>query len=432
VRSIRQRLLAVLLLGVCAAAALAGLATYLKARTDINELFDYQLKQMALSLRFQEFLRADAGEYDDEGNDFLTQVWDTNGVLLYYSKPGIELPRRLQLGFSTVSWRNQDWRVYTTLFRNHVIQTAQPLSLRQQMAASAALRIMIPILALVPLLAVLVWMGVGQGLRPLNDIAAALRLRKVEEMRPLPIAGLPDEIRPMIEALNDLLARLAGALETQRQFTADAAHELRSPLTALKLQMQLAERSATTAERAEAFHSLKLGVERATRLVQQLLTLARLEPGQDRAMASVELDQLARNVTADFAALAQSKGVDLGFNAAGPVVIMGNADALRVMLGNLIDNAIQYTPPGGKADVKVGDAGQDAVVEVSDTGPGIPPEERERVFDRFYRPTGSPGPGSGLGLAIVKKIADNHAARISLETGEGGTGLRVQVFFRRA
>jgi two-component system OmpR family sensor kinase len=235
-------------------------------------------------------------------------------------------------------------------------------------------------------------------------------------------------VRPLVSALNDLLARLGAALGRERAFMLDAAHELRTPLTALHLQMGALARAGTDAERLEATEALSAGVQRAIRLVEQLLSLSRQESRAEPARVRVALDQLAREVVAQLIPVSDANRIDLGISESQPVAVLGDPDALRTLLRNLVDNAVRYTPAGGRVDVAIlSSAEPRAIIKVVDTGPGIPPEDRLRVFDRFYRRPGTSPPGSGLGLAIVKSIADAHAATIMLDSGPGGAGLAVTV-----
>jgi two-component system OmpR family sensor kinase len=293
-----------------------------------------------------------------------------------------------------------------------------------------ALRILVPLAATFPLFAILIWLLVSRELRPLEDIAGAIRRRRPDSLEPLPAGGLPEEVVPLVSELNSLLSRLGGAIETQRRFTEDAAHELRSPLTALQLQIQLLERARSPEERHEALDALRAGAKRATHLVEQLLTMARLEPEAAReAPAEVALEDVAASVLADLEPLAEAKAVELRRGRVEPTRVAGQAEALRTLARNLVDNAIRYTPPGGRIEVSVlVDDGRPAL-EVKDSGPGIPPEERERVFDRFYRLPGAAAQGSGLGLAIVRQIADAHRAEVSLGEADHGQGLCVTVRF---
>jgi len=351
---------------------------------------------------------------------------------MFYSRPNLSIPMRPAPGFSTVQWNGQAYRVYTELDGLRIIQVAHPLSLRKDMAAALARRAVVPLAALLPLLAVGIWIIVGHALRPLSAISTALRARSPSALQPLPQQDLPEELVPLVGSLNDLLERLQRALEAQRQFVADAAHELRSPLTAVQLQLQLLKRAPDEAARAPALERLERGVQRSTHLVRQLLTLARQDPQAAQSDEQpVDLGALAREIVADFDPIAQRKGLALGVDSAGVVELRGRAEGLRAMLGNLIDNALRYTPWGGRVTVRVRRQPGAAVLEVEDTGPGIPPDQRERVFDRFYRATGSVDveDGSGLGLAIVKRVAEQHKAAITLSDGTEGKGLRVTVHF---
>jgi two-component system OmpR family sensor kinase len=306
------------------------------------------------------------------------------------------------------------------------------MRVREQIAAAAALRMITPVLLLLPALGLLIWLAVGRGLRPLEAVASAVQARTPAALQPLSDRGVPREVRPLVEALNDLLRRLGSALEAQRRFVADAAHELRTPLTALSLQVQLVERAASGEERAATLAAVKSGLARATRVVEQLLTLARQEPeAGGRPEAEIDLCELARLVIAGLIPLAEAKAMDLGMTRAEPVRVTGDREALRVLLANLVDNAVRYTPERGRVDISTFVAEGGAVIEVTDTGPGIPADERERVFDRFYRRAGGGAAGSGLGLAIVKAIAERHGATVELTEAPSG-GLAVRIIFREA
>jgi len=430
--SIRRRLLLGLLAVVLCAGLIAAFGVYLQARREANELFDYQLKQMALSLRdqtFNPFATAEPPELGEEF-DFVIQVWGRDGARLYYSHPHPALPNRARLGYETLATPDGLWRVFSLQQRGLTFQVAQPMSVRNELAATAALRTLTPFLLLLPALGLLVWITVGRGLRPLEAMARAVKARTPMALHPLPESGVPLEIQPLVESLNDLLHRLDRTLGAQRQFVADAAHELRTPLTALRLQIQLAERAATAEERTAAFATVKEGLTRAAHLVDQLLTLARQEPDvAERPLETVDLDGLAREVIAEYMLLATSKTIDLGMARSEAVTINGDRDGLRVMLGNLVDNAVRYTPDGGKIDVSVFAGAEGIVVEVADNGPGIAAADHARVFDRFYRGAEKGMPGSGLGLAIVKNIAERHHARVILAGGLDNRGLAVRVIF---
>lgn len=430
--SIRRRLLVWLLVGLFVSTSVAAFAVYLRAQVEARDLFDYQLQLMAAAFPNEGFGTATAPPLDETDTEdiVVVQIWDQNGAQLYLSRPGAAAPQSADIGFSTVATPDGNWRVYNALIGNNIVQVSQPTSVREQLAAGLALRTILPLLILLPVLIALIWITVGRGLRPLNAVASALGNRSANALKPLPEDGVPSEVQPLVAALNGLLVRLGRALSLQRSFIADAAHELRTPLTAVKLQIQLAERAVTDAERAAAFAQLKGGTERAARLVEQLLTLARNEPeAAERPFMPLNLTDMARQVVAEHAPIAQAKGVDLGLSGASSIAIAGDPDALRIMLGNLVDNAINYTPAGGAVDVEAAVQDDQPCLTVTDTGPGIPLAERERVFDRFYRHATAGASGVGLGLAIVRTIAQRHHASIELSDGDLGRGLKVTVRF---
>lgn len=427
--SIRQRLLLGLLVGLSLVLGIAGYATYCQARAEIDALFDYQLRQTALALRRQNLLAlAIGGEAGEGEGDLLVQIWDRGGGLLYVSRRDWELPFATQPGFADLLWRDQRWRLFALYAGDRIVQVAQPARLRLRMSADIALRNLAPFLLLLPGMALVIWFGVGAGLRPLHRVATEIQQRRPEALEPVSTERLPTEITPLVQALNDLLGRLANTLDAQRQFVADAAHELRTPLTAVRLQVEMAQRATDEAERVGTLDELRAGLLRASHLVEQLLAMARLDAAPVAgSVEAVDLLEVARGVVAEFAPIADDRGLDLGLLPSAAAAVAGDPGELRTLLGNLVDNALRYTPEGGRVDVRVQQVGNEAVLTVSDTGPGIPAAERTRVFDRFYRGTGVIAPGSGLGLAIVKRIADRSRASIGLEDTEPGRGLRVTV-----
>jgi two-component system, OmpR family, sensor kinase len=431
--SIRRQLLFWLLAIVVAGVGLAGWLIYRQALAEANELFDYQLQEIAEALPsepFNEILSSrDTG---DEG--IVLQIWNRNGVLMYYSHPRAPLAPRAELGFSTERTDRGDWRVYGAIVGDNVVQLAQPVSVRNRLAANVALRTLWPLIVLLPFLGLAVWLVVGRGLAPLSRVARALDTRHPEALDPLPEQRLPREVTPLVHALNALLERLAHALDTQKAFVADAAHELRTPLAAVQIQAQLVARAKDDEARREALTDLQAGVTRATRLAEQLLALARSEPDGHARARSVDLHALLDDCVAAYAPVAQQRGVDLGIEGSVPATVHGDADALRVMLNNLLDNATKYTPQGGRVDVSLRVDEGHPVVRIADSGPGIPVQERSRVFDRFYRVGAGAArartdvSGTGLGLAIVRRIADQHDASIVLGDSAAG-GLQVDVRF---
>jgi len=428
VTSLRNRLLAGLVGAVVLVGALGAWLSYRIARAEADAFFDAQLRETALLLRdeVQVFPGGARVPRAVPEYDFIVQVWSREGVRVYLSRPHEFVPGLTGPGLTTVRTRTTSWRVFGVDTGGGVIQVAQPMDVRERRAARLALRSLAPFAVLVPTLSILIAWIVARTVRPVRGFAAALRRRRPDDVEPIAVTGLPDEVRPVAEALNDLLARLRSALDRERAFLADAAHELRTPLTALDLQAQVVV-DAREEDRGAALDDLRAGVARVARLVEQLLAIAREQHGTAAAPEPLDLDELVRRTVADFVPLAEAAGIDLGIDAAEPVRVVGDADALRRLLGNLLDNAVRYTPAGGRVDVAVGFEGGThprAVVTVTDTGPGIPPGERERVFDRFHRVPGTTGTGSGLGLALARSIAGRHGGEVRLEDGPAGQGLR--------
>jgi two-component system OmpR family sensor kinase len=261
-------------------------------------------------------------------------------------------------------------------------------------------------------------------------VVQAVQIRTPQSLAPLPTVGLPQEVDTLVVALNALLTRLATALSAQRAFIAAAAHALRTPLTAVHLQAQLVARATGDDTRQQAIAALLQGVQRATHLVQQLLAMARLEPeATAQSLVPIALNPLLHAVLAEHAPLAADKAIDLGLVCDDPAQVLGEAESLRLLFGNLLENALRYTPAGGTVDVRIVCNPEALYVEVADTGPGIPPADRDRVFDRFFRGNVTPVSGSGLGLAIVKASVTQHHAQVTLSSPEHGTGLAVRVTF---
>jgi two-component system OmpR family sensor kinase len=437
VTSLRARLLVWLLGGVLLVGAAGGWFVYRNALVEADAFFDYQLRQTALLLSDQpvEYLLNPDIPQTSPDYDFVVQVWTLDGVRVYLSRPHAVLPAITRLGFSTVVTSEGRWRVFGVQAPTKVIQVAQPMRVRERQAVDLALRTLTPFVLLMPMLVIFIWFAVGHVLEPLKRLTLLVKARKVTALDPLPDENLPGEVQPLVGALNDLLGRLGAALERERGFMADAAHELRTPLTALHLQMGALARATNEAERADAMEKLSAGVQRAIRLVEQLLSLARQEPRADVIRKRLRLDDLAREVVAEMVPLADARKIDLGISASQPAYVLGDPDALRTLVRNLVDNAVRYTPVGGTVDLSVqesadpGNSKSGAVLRLVDTGLGIAPGERQRVFDRFYRPPGTSPPGSGLGMAIVKAIADAHGASITLDAGAGGQGLAVTIVF---
>jgi len=333
------------------------------------------------------------------------------------------------LGFADIEVQGVLWRTYSVATRERVIQVAQPSAVRRQLAARAALRSVTPLAAIAPLLAIVMAWLLSVALRPLARIASEVRARDAESLALLPMQGLPDEVSPLVGALNRMLQRLAQSFGAQRAFVADAAHELRSPLTALKLQIDALRSADNEASRGVAIESLHRGVERAVRLVEQLLTLARSERGAPAAPSQrVDLSELVRQAIADTAPAALARGSDFELDAEECVELDGDPAALAALARNLAENAVLHTPAGARVRVRLWRDEGVPVLSFDDSGPGIAKSERERVFDRFYRQGGGGASGSGLGLAIIRNVAERHGATVTLGDSALG-GLRVVVRF---
>jgi two-component system OmpR family sensor kinase len=429
-KTIRRQLLVGLLCATIASAIGAGALLYHSLQVETGELADLQLRQLVSAMPDEFAPDASLPAPEDPEEEFILQVWDLKGRPLFASRPNPPTPNYNARGFSTVMIKGQAWRVYGELHHHLYAQASQPLQVRNEMAAHIALRTGLPLVGFVGVLVVLVLIVIGRAMGPLDRLARAVEDRSPSTLDPLSPAGWPSELAPVVQALNVLLAKFDETLGAQRIFVADAAHELRSPLTALKIQLQLAERATTPEARALAMAKLHERLDRSAHLVQQLLSLARFEAGHTaEQLQHVELGELLRATVADHAAIADSRGIDLGAVAYTPVHVQADPDGLRVLLNNLVDNALRYTQAGGRVDVVAELSAGWPVLRVCDNGPGVPPEQRERLFDRFYRPEGNAVWGAGLGLSIVRNIAHHHGAQVSLDEGAEGRGLCVTVKF---
>lgn len=442
--SLRKRLLWFVLVAILLAAVLQAVTAYRGALRQADAMFDDHLQQMARSLRGGIPLGLpQAGAEDDPGYDLDVQIWGQDGTQIFRSTRSA-LPPRAVLGFSDVEAHGNRYRVYTLQTPLQTVQIAQDLSARTARARVLALRAVLPFAWLTPLLMLAVWWIIKRSLAPIERTRRVVASRAADDFSPLDGAGLPDEVRPLVDELNLLFGRVRQAFEAQKNFVADAAHELRSPLTALKLQAQTLRRlDADPAAREAGIARLNQGIDRAIRGVEQLLLLAREEAGSDQGAgtaARVDLRQVVQLAVADVLPQARHKRIDLGLAgdpAAQPMLAMpevsGQLEALRILLRNLLENAIKYTPPGGQVDVSLELRQGQPVLTVEDSGPGIAPENRPRVFDRFFRASDTAQEtGSGLGLAIVKAIADRHGATLALDASERLGGLKVEVRFAPA
>ena len=431
--SLRARLTGALLLAVLAFAALQAAVTYRTARAETEALFDAQMQRIALSLSGS----LGAGALSDDApaadtpaaREMIIQIWRADGVMLYRSPQGRLLPPQTAIGFSDTVAGGEPYRIYALRTATQVVQVAQQTEARGRMAGQLALRAVLPVALLAPVLMLIVWWVVGRAIGPIERVRRQVAARRPDDLAPLPTAGLPAEVRPLVGEMNGLLTRLSAAWDALTHFTADAAHELRSPLAALRLQAQSLQRAPDDATRAIASERLLAGIDRATRLVEQLLALARQQgAGEGAELVSLDLTALARNALADAEPEAARHAIALTLDApTAHVVLRADEAALAVLLRNLLGNALRHTPPGGQVRVGVREEASVIDLTVEDSGPGIAPDERARVLDRFYRVPGTPGHGSGLGLAIVRAIAERHGAALTLDASPTLGGLRVML-----
>ena len=488
-RSIRSRTL-VLVLGVLTLSlSLISWRSYRDAQHEIEELFDARLAQSARLLEgmagsdlsptslaaVQQALdvaliaSADDEQHPEQvdGHRYESklafQILDDRQHVLLQSAgaPVILLPRLLQqlaasplrqavlegreplssldgqlVGYHDVPvWEHENWRIFVHRDRTRLywILVAEREDVRGELVGSITLRSLLPDLLGLPLLALLVWLAIGFGLRPLHQVASLIKSRDPENLAALELAPLPPELEPMVGALNRLLLQVDHLLEREKRFIADAAHELRTPLAVLRIHAENALQLPDPADREAALRQLVSGVERATRVVNQMLTLARLEPQVLHSrMQRLDLGPYVRDELAGLIPLALERGIELECELAdgADLQLVGDAGSFGILLQNLVGNAVQYTPPGGRIQVCLQGLGDRVLLQVGDSGPGVPAGQRSQLFRRFHRQT-SAGQGAGLGLAIVQRIVELHHGSIELGTAALG-GLQVQVSLPRS
>jgi two-component system, OmpR family, sensor histidine kinase QseC len=451
-RSIRAVLLGgsiAVLLVVLGAAAWIG---YEGAQDEADELFDSRL---ATSARVLATLVAaqpadpaaavvvalpaplEAARHGDEagplGHPYETkiafQVLDAQGRLLMRSASAPQAPYApLAPGFSTQG----AWRVFALRSGERWVQVAESDEVRDELGMKLALAAVTPLVAGIPLLLVLITVLMRYGLAPLAELARRIARREPGSLAPVALTRSTAEIEPVLQALNGLLERVQSAIARERRFTADAAHELRTPLAALKVHAQNAARANSEAERRASLERMMAGLDRSVRLVEQMLALSRAGAARTPASAPVSLHQVVEDALDDVLPTLKGRGIKVSVaseRGADELVVQGDRDKLTCLARNLLDNAARYAPAGSAIRVELAGRPGRTTLSVSDQGPGIPPALRERVFESYYRIPGSPGDGSGLGLAIVREIAAEHGAAVTLGEGEGGRGTRVRVIW---
>lgn len=433
--SLRRRLQALLVLAVAGVWVGVGLVTYFDARRDLNVLLDAHLAQSAQLLIAQtghELMEVDTpslAEVFPYGQKVIFQVWSTSGSLVLRSRDAPST--RLSVdedGFADSESLSRHWRVYSGWNREHtvLIQVAEDRATRERLAARIALNSILPLLIGLPLLAVLVSWIVTRAMRPLVTLGHEVERRQPSTLLPIETTGIPEEAAPLVDRLNDLFDRARRSLESERRFTANAAHELRNPLAALRAQAEVAFASANPDISRAALGHVISACDRLARLVQQLLLLARVEEHAYAFRAS-RLDEIARKVLSELAPEAVSIGTNVTLEASVPVLVQGHSELLEIMIRNLVDNAIRHGGSGIDVVVSVRMNDRSAVLDVTDNGSGVDVETLANLGRRFYRPAGALTQGSGLGLSLVQRIAEIHDGSVRyLRSGEGH-GLQVQV-----
>ncbi|MCL5272944.1 MAG: ATP-binding protein [Gammaproteobacteria bacterium] len=460
--SIRKFLLINLLLAITITTTLTAIGNYYLDQKDIQNHLDTLMAISALSyqallgddlhqrplIQIQDALETIPQKIDayyqkrflnDEPPEnyldkFNFQVWTNGGKLLLHSSTAPKVPLTSEVdGFSDKKIADQNWRVFTTYNDKAGIRTvlAERYDTRNELGHRIAQDDLYIMLLTFPLSGLLIWIIIGRGLDSLEKVAEEVANRAPTHLEPVDLKEVPEEIKPVIDELNKLFYRLKEGFEREKRFAADAAHELRTPLAALKAQAQVALNSNDIEEKNQALQKLIASVNRSTHIVQQLLTMSRLVPEATSLNDAdeVNLGKLTREILAMLAPSAVEKQIELEFESDDKIpLISGNPTALGILVRNLVDNAIRYCSENGRVIVRLSKQDNELVLEVGDNGPGIPPELQARVFERFFRVLGNKSPGSGLGLAIVQQICDLHGGRVVLDSPKTGTGLVVRVY----
>lgn len=433
-KSIRRYLLASLIIAQLAGSVIIAVFIYFNAAGEIDELYDKNMAEIAETLKSQ-LSSVTQGHYEtgvvgaslDEDikaeQEFLIQVWDKNRVSIYTSHRAITYPFQETRGAQVNEFQGQPWRTYGTETDQWVIQVSQPQNARDLYVREMAQHLLLPLLFFMPFVGLLIWLSVGRSLTPLHDISNAITKRSAISLQPISEQNIPVEVQPLVQELNELLLRLNISLEAQRSFTADAAHQLRTPLTALQLQLANLKRARTEMEREQNAAKLQNGIDRAAQVVQQLLTLARVEPnGIDAQKSAVDLYTLLQDLLKQHAEIAIAKDIQLDMTGTNALTLHGSAENLRILFENLVSNALRYTPGRGRVHVRLSSDATHAIIEIIDNGIGIPPTDHERIFERFHRVLGTETEGTGLGLSIARSIVEQHGGTIQASNGPDDKG----------
>ena len=435
--SLQTKLSVWLSVAILSMAVAAGIFSFASGFREAIELQDAQLQQIAslFSKRSSMIGKPSQVQTDDVDHEESISVQLLHAVDSHSPPPNgplSVLTNDLPYGLHTVSIKGQDWRVFVSAFdATTSFAVGQRVAGREEIAQDSAFRTVIPFLALLPTLLLLVNLVIRSIFKPLKRLAHKIDERAEQDLHEVDINHLPTEIRPLVVAMNKLLSRVAQSVALQRRFVADAAHELRSPLTALSLQAERLSGSDMSAQARDRLTTLRSGIQRAKKLVDQLLSLARAQEPSTRQAESSSIQLALTAVLEDLMPLADAKNIELSVSNEGDAKLVARSFELQMMIKNLVDNAICYTPIGGRVDISVYADENRLVFQVDDTGPGIAEAERARVFDPFYRSLANAQAGSGLGLSIVQTITDRLNAKIQLSFANEITrsGLRVKIIF---
>ncbi len=438
-RSLRTQLLFWLITLHLGAAVLTAWFSFVAYGNLVHNALDDQMRLVAESYAGsdpQKLPRPIDGEAAFSRGTFIVQIWSADGsTLRATSWPVLTVPLQPQAGFSDVNTGTHSgsaWRVFTAEHGTRAdqprVQVLQNEDYRRRRALRRALLEGLPITLLLPLALLILWIIVSAASRSLRAVARDVASQDERSPTELSLARVPDEIAPLVSAFNNLLSRVRSAFATQRRFVQDAAHELRTPMAAIGLQIENLRAHVPAGEATERFNQLEAGVTRAQHLIEQLLHLSRQDaPPAGNASERVDIEVLLRDSVSQLMVLADARRVDIGFEGSIAAVVVAPAAELRSVFDNLIDNALRYAPEGGVVDVRLHKVEGHAVVDVLDNGPGIPKEAIDRVFDRFFRVPGAAAGGSGLGLAIARTAAQRHGLRIELRNRSDGPGLMARV-----
>jgi two-component system OmpR family sensor kinase len=399
------------------------LIAYVYVRAEAAEFLDGQLRQIALNAgNGMPAANAPSSADRDPEDQFAITIWDARGDVVHQSLPAIDIPHQSRAGFSDVKAAGVQWRVYTTGDGSQTVQVAQQETVRAEIVEGAAIGAAAPILIVIPLSWLVVGWAMNRMLGRLDRLAREVAERSVAAKEPIPLEGLASEVAPLVTSMNGLIERLRAAMDAQKRFLADAAHELRTPLAAMQIQVDNLSGARDAPDSRVA--SLAAGVKRAGALVDQLLRLARLDAPAPMGGGRVDVGALLLDCVADVAPIAERKEIDLGAHIRAPGVCHAVEADVRTLFGVLIDNAVRHTPAGGSVDVNLLVQGDRATVEIVDTGPGLPKGQEGRIFDRFFRGSPHASEGAGLGLAIARRIAEHHSFDLIVENrADGHTGV---------